>query len=224
MEYRLQAKYHLDLSKFSLAYFREDIRARVMIPSRVSLKDDLDARFQVLQDNNLSTMKELSDALKTKQKLEAFAHESGLDPAYLTLLKREANSYLPGPVRLDRFPGIFPDDLSGLNEIGITNTRHLFNRSQEPDARDTLIQTAGISPQLLDKLICLSDLSRAYGVGPVLAHMLYNVGIHTTADFIQRSAAEIIAIYESKTGKKADFGVNEIQFSLDLAQQLDIPA
>jgi hypothetical protein len=74
----------------------------------------------------------------------------------------------------------------------------------------------------LAELVCLSDLSRIYGVGPVFARMIYDVGIKSVKDFVEYSAEDFIRIYEEKEQKKADFGINEIQFSLNLAKELDI--
>ena len=74
----------------------------------------------------------------------------------------------------------------------------------------------------MNELVCLSDLSRAYGVGPVFAQMIYDVGIKSIKAFIEFTAEDFIRIYEEKNQKKADFGVNEIQFSLELARELDI--
>jgi hypothetical protein len=52
--------------------------------------------------------------------------------------------------------------------------------------------------------------------------MIYDVGVKTVKDFIENTAEEFIKIYEEKEQKKADFGVGEIQFSLQLAKELDI--
>ena len=74
----------------------------------------------------------------------------------------------------------------------------------------------------MNELVCLSDLARAYGIGPVFARMIYDVGIKSITEFVENTAEEFIRIYEEKEQKKADFGVNEIQFSLELAKELDI--
>ena len=63
---------------------------------------------------------------------------------------------------------------------------------------------------------------RAYGVGPVFARIIFDVGIKSIKEFIENTAEDIIRIYEEKEQKKADFDVNEIQFSLELAKELDI--
>ena len=70
--------------------------------------------------------------------------------------------------------------------------------------------------------VSLSDLSRIYGVGPVFARIIYDVGIRSVREFVECTAEDFVRIYEEKEHKKADFGVNEIQFSLELAKELDI--
>jgi len=48
------------------------------------------------------------------------------------------------------------------------------------------------------------------------------VGIKSVKTFLKYKAEEFITIYEEKTRKKADFGVNDINFSLELAKELEI--
>jgi len=52
--------------------------------------------------------------------------------------------------------------------------------------------------------------------------MIYDMGIRTIQEFVEKTAEDFIEIYEEKTKKKADFGTNEIQFSIELAKDLDI--
>jgi nucleotidyltransferase/DNA polymerase involved in DNA repair len=218
----MSAQYHVDLGKFSLEKFKHDLSSRVLTPSRMSLKDDLDERFKLLETSGITNMKELVDALKTKPKIELFSQETGLSAEYLTLLNREAKSYLPNPVRLDKFPGIPEKFVHRLEAVGITNSRHLFNKAGNKKGRAQLSQTAEVPVEILDDLVCLSDLSRTYGVGPVFARMVYDVGVKTIRDFIQYTAEDLVKIYEEVVQRKADFGVHEIQFSIDLAKELDI--
>ena len=105
---------------------------------------------------------------------------------------------------------------------GIKNSRHLFDQAAEKENRYQLAQRSDIPLNVLNELLCLSDLARAYGVGPVFARMLYDVGIKTIEEFVGYTAGKIIEIYEEKTQTKADFGEHEIQFSLELAKELDI--
>ncbi|MCJ7535434.1 MAG: DUF4332 domain-containing protein [Anaerolineales bacterium] len=215
-------QYHIDLEKFSLQKFKNDLKTRDMIPSRVSLKEELDERFKILENNGITNLKELIDTLKTKPKIELFSKETGLSIEYLTILKREAKSYLPNPFQLDKFPGIPTKYVNRLEAEGIRNSRQLFNKVKGRNERERLSQKTEIPIEIMDELVCLSDLARAYGVGPVFARMFFDVGIKSIKEFVENTAEESIRIYEEKEQKKADFGVNEIQFSLDLAKELDV--
>jgi len=219
---RMGNQYHIDIEKYSLKKFKKNLKSREMIPSRVSLKDKLDERFKILEISSITNLKELIDALKTKRKIELFSKETGLTTEYLTLLKREAKSYLPNPVRLDKFSGIPTKYADQLEAEGIRNSRQLFNEAKDKDERERISQRTEIPIEILDELVCLSDLARAYGVGPIFARIIYDVGIISIKEFVEKSAEEFIRIYEEKEQKKADFGVNEIQFSLELAKELDI--
>lgn len=218
----MKDQYHINIEKYSLRKFKENLRSRDMIPSRIALKDDLDARFQALENMGITNHKELIDALKTKAKIEQFSKTTGLSIGYLTLLNREAKSYLPNPVRLDKFSGVEKEYIEKLAAVGIKNSRHLFNAGREKSARVQLSQTTEIPIEALHELVGLADLSRVYGVGPVFARIIYDVSIHSIGEFAKHTAEDFIEIYEKETGKKADFGVNEIEFSLELAKELEI--
>ena len=218
----MRDQYHLDLERYSLQKFKENLRSREMIPSRASLKDDLDERFRILENSGITNHKELIGALKTKPKIEQYSKETGLSVEYLTLLNREAKSYLPNPIRLDKFPGVASEYVEKLESVGIKNSRHLFNAAKDRTERERLSQTTEIPIEIMDELVGLSDLSRAYGVGPAFARMIYDVGIKSIQEFAGYAAEDFIRIYEEETQKKADFGVNEIEFSLELAKELEI--
>ena len=215
-------QYQIDLKKYSLQKYKKSLQSRDMIPSRKSLKDELDARFRILKERGIKNLKELIDALKTKQKIEQFSKETGLSIQYLTLLNREARSYLSKPIRLDKFSGIQTKYLDRLDDVGIRNTRQLFVEAQDKRKREQLAKEIEIPLDLLNELVGLSDLSRAYGVGPVFARMIFDMGIRSIREFVECTAEDFIRIYEEQTQKKADFGVGEIQFSLELARDLDI--
>ena len=218
----MENRYHINIEKYNIQKFKNNLKSRDMIPSRVSLKDKLDKRFKILELNSITNLKQLIDVLNTKSKIELFSEETGLTTEYLTLLKREAKSYLPNPVRLDKFLGIPPKYVDRLEAEEIKNSRHLFYKAKDKNEREQLSQRTEIPIEVLNELVSLSDLARAYGVGPVFARMIYDVGIKSIKEFVEYTAEDFIKIYEEKMQKKADFGVNEIQFSLELAKELDI--
>jgi hypothetical protein len=218
----MEKQYHIDLEKYSLNKFKNNLESRDMIPSRVILKEDLDERFKVLEICGIKNLKELTDTLKTKQKIELFSEETGLSIEYLTILNREAKSYLPNPIRLDKFAGIPVEYVNRLEAQGIKNTRQLFFAAKGKNEREQLAQLVEIPIEIMNELVCLADLARIYGVGPVFARMIFDVGIHSVEEFVKVTAEEFIRIYEEREQKKADFGINEIQFSLQLAKELDV--
>ncbi len=213
--------YYIDLTKYSLEKFKLNLKARDMIPSRVILKESIDDRFKVLSENGIEHLAHLITQLKTKQKVEKFSKQSRLSVEYLTILKREAGSYLPNPVKLDKFPGVDLKSVAILELAGIKHTKHLFDRINEKEKFNLLLNSTGIDKACLEELKALSDLARIYGVGPVFARIIYDVGVRSIEEFKGLTARSFIQIYEDKMDKKADFGENEISFSIELAKQLD---
>ncbi|MCP4418880.1 MAG: DUF4332 domain-containing protein [Chloroflexi bacterium] len=109
-----------------------------------------------------------------------------------------------------------------LDGAGLRNSRQLFVAAQNKGWRERFAQETDIPLDVLDELIGLSDLSRLYGVGPVFARIIYDVGIKSVKEFVEYTAEDFIRIYEEQTQKMADFGVGEIEFSLELAKELNI--
>jgi hypothetical protein len=214
--------YHLDPVRYSIQQFEDNLASREMIPSRMILKEDLESRFDKLRALGLETLGDLLQALKTKSKIAALAEKSGIPERYLIILNREAKSYFPNPVRLDQFSGFSPSVIQALRDQGITHSRHLFERAQNPEERVEQARKTGISMELISELLCLSDLVRLYGFGPVFARLVYDVGIRTVEEILQYTPQQVIEIYERESGQKADFSPDDIQFSLEVARFLDL--
>ena len=218
----MAASYHLDPSKYTLQELKNDLLSRDLIPSRMLLKEDLEIRFQILEGKGIQTLGDLITALKNKNKIREFSSSSGISEKYLTLLRREANSYLPNPVSLDKFSGFGATEIKKLATVGIKNSRHIFELAKNNPELVSLSAELGVSMETLTELVGLSDLARAYGVGPVFARILYDAGIHSISEFKSYTSQQVIELYESKAGKKADFSIGDIKFSLDLVQVLDL--
>ena len=218
----MKYRYHIDPADYTLDYLEQNLLSRELIPSRQPLKDGLNEKMEILKELGIDTLDELLIYLKSKKKLETLAVLSGLSIEYLTLLRREVNSYLPNPVPLSKFPGVSSRDISKLAQHGIKNSRHLFEKAGLVGGRKGLSGSTGISEESLQELVGLSDLVRAYGVGPVFARILYDTGIHSIEELKSHSAEEIIRLYEDKFQQKADFSLRDMNFSLDIARALDI--
>ncbi len=216
----MATQYYLDLEKYSLHKFKENLQKREMIPSRVVLKEDIEENFRIFDLHGIKSLKALLDLLKTKPKIEEFAKKSGLSVHYLTVLKREAGSYLPSSVNLIKFPGIDSKTVESLEKIGIKTTKQFFSKINTGEDINTISEKTSISIDKLNELVSLSDLARLYGVGPVFARIIYKSGIDSVESFTKYTAEEFIKIYEKETQKKADFSIADISFSIDLAKEL----
>ncbi len=218
----MKFRYHINPADYTLVYLQENLLSRELIPSREPLKEDLEDKFVILKEKGIETVEDLLNTLKTKKKLEEFSKLTGITNEYLTLLRREVNSYLPNPVPLTKFPNISAEDINKLSQHGIKNSRQMFEQAGSEDDRRNLSELTGIFQVVLLELVGLSDLARAYGVGPVFARILYDTGIHSIQKLKSYSAEEIIRLYEEKFQKKADFSLRDMNFSLEIARSLDI--
>ncbi len=216
----MNEQYYIDFEKFRLLKFKRSLQKRIMIPSRIILKEDIEERFRILDSNGINTLKELIDALKSKEKIESFSKKTGLSKEYLTVLKREANSFHPNPISLNKFPGIDTGTIESLEKLGIRNTKQYFNQVNCGKGTNQLAEEAKISTDRLNELASLSDLARLYGVGPVFARIIYDAGVDSVESFINYSALEFIRIYENKMEKKADFRKSDIDFCMEIAKEL----
>ena len=120
--------YYIDLEKYSLNSFREDLIQAELIPSRRILKDEINSRFEILRENGVENLQDISIILKTPKKTREFAKISNLPEDYLLILRREVNSNQLKPFSLEKFPGVKKETIIKLKSLGIKNTAHLFER------------------------------------------------------------------------------------------------
>lgn len=216
----MKDNYHLDMSKISLDGFKAILKEKELTPSRRMLKEDLEENFTALHALAINDMQDLIQSLKSPSKLREASMKSGLSEEYLKVLLREAKSYKPNPVALNKFPDINPELLEVLAGHRIKNSKHLFDFVQkENSSLDHLGLTESMQEEIKE-LVSLSDLARLYGVGPVFAKMVYDVGIKSIQDFVKYTAEDLIDIYEKETGKNADFSTGDIEFSRSMAKLL----
>lgn len=212
--------YHIDFNSYTLKQFKKSIAHRDMIPSRQILKENLDENFKLFDKMGIKTVQDLLDQIKTKTKLESFAEEMELPEGYLTILKREINSFHPTPVKISSIPGINKNVLDALEKEGIKNSRNMYDECENLEMQMDLATRTALSLNEIEEVASLSDLCRAYGVGPVFARMLFDIGIKGLKDLVSRKPQKIIEIYEEQTGKSADFGENDLKLTMDIAKRL----
>lgn len=213
--------YHMDLEEFPLKKFKEELKDSKPLPSRKILKDHLDERFEVLNENGVCNLQDLVNLLKTPKKAREFAKKSGLPEDYLLILRREINSYTPNPVNLDKFPGVEEETLNRLNSARIKNTAHLFRRVKTLADRKKLASELKIDDSVLLELTKLTDLVRIKWVGPVFARIFLDSGVDTVQKVAKVDAKtfykKLVEINRAKNYTKGTFTLSDVELCVKVA-------
>lgn len=212
--------YHIDFNSYTLKQLKKSIDHRDMIPSRQILKENLNENFKLFEKMGYKTVQDLLDQIKNPANMERFAEEMEIPEGYLKILKREINAFQPTPVKLRDLPDVDAKVIDVLESEGIKNSRNMFDECENLEMQMDLATRTALSLNEIEEVAGLSDLCRAYGVGPVFARLLYDIGIKDLKHLLSIKPEKIVKIYEEKTGKKADFGVNDLKLTLDIAKEL----
>ncbi len=173
--------YHINAEEVSLDDLQKRLEATDLIPSRVSLMEDLAIKMKALEKQGITTLAVLRDALKNPKRLAAVAEATGIDEQYLVLLRREIEGYFPDPVPLSKFDWLPKGDIEKLERKGINDTAKLYNAAGTAHQRAELAKSAGVSMVTVDTLAHLSDLTRVQWVSPNFARMLMAAGCDSAA-------------------------------------------
>jgi hypothetical protein len=221
-----EAGYYLDLSAFSIEKLKNLLKSTRLLPSQELLRDDIDERFAYLEQNGIQNLQQLQSALKTKSDVQSFAEATGLPVDYLTLLRREVNSYQPKPIKLADFPGVNAEVVGKLDQIGIKNTKQLFphvltRKDRSEFAKRNLFDTKDVL-----ELTRLTDLARLKWVGPKFARLLIESGYDTVEKVANSDYEELYAalmrMNEERGIYKGRFGKEEFKLWVNVAVQ-DVP-
>jgi hypothetical protein len=222
----MSENYFVDTSEFTMDKFRNILKTKNILPGRIVLKDNIDKRFYLLKSKGIISLYDLLESLKTKPKVERFSKDSGLSIDYLTILRREANSYVSVPVRLLDLPFVEIEIVNKLNSVGIKDSKQLFDSAAKRTDRESLATKHKLPVDKLTELVQLCDLVRITGVGPVFARIIYDSNIHSVREFLSFDSADLFEIL-TKTNNdkgltKARFGIKDIEYCIELGKDLPL--
>ena len=80
--------YYIDLKNISLDAYKEILKSADLLPSRMVLKENIDAVFDAISTQKIENVDELRIALKNNNKLQDFSKQSGIPEDYLRILIR----------------------------------------------------------------------------------------------------------------------------------------
>ena len=219
--------YYLDKDNFLLEKFKNGLETRDLLPGRRPLLNNIDQYFSTLEKAGYKNLSDILNRLKSKVKIEKESYSTGIPIDYLTLLKREAGSYLPSIVALEKLTEPEHSNyLKGLAELGIKNSKQLFEAAYKLNDRKELAAQSEVPLEILNKWVQLCDLLRVNGVGPVFAHMLYDAGINSCFAFITIPAKELLemadVVNKEKGYTKVTLRPEDIDYCMDYIKELEL--
>jgi len=204
--------YSINLGTYPLRRLQDRLAHIHLSASQKILRENMNARFQTLEELGIHNLQQLQAALKDKKAVAAFALQSGLPQEYLTVLRRWVNGYQLKPIQLADFPPADSVAVAQLEAMGIKDTLQLFPRVKTPEARARLAAESEIGPEEILKLTKLTDLARLKWVGPKFAHLLLVSGFDTVEKVAR---ADGIALYHHLQKVSTETGVYSGGFSED---------
>lgn len=216
--------YHIPLDEVNIDEYKKILESKELLPGRKVLKENINETFLIIRSLGIDNLEELIEALKNKKKMENFAFKTGLSFNYLTILKREINSYQPKPVYLKNFPGFNQEYIEQLDLLKIKTSKHLFLRIKNKNDMLKLSEKTNITCNDLLELFNLSDLVRINGVGPVFARMMLEIGVDGTFKMANSNSKilynKLTKLNKEKNYTKAKFTMKDIQYCIDFAKKL----
>lgn len=199
--------YYIDEDLFSLSLLQERLQNTDLIPSHELLLIDLTKNISALQSLNITSVRQLRKQLKTSKSLKSFADRTGIDGEYLVLLRRVVNGFFPKPKKLKELNWLADDDILRLDEVGIKNTRQLYD-AMNSDAGD-LAKVTNIKASHLNQFLMHADLCRIQWVSPLFARMLIESG-YTSAEMVAQVKPQQIYEAVSKLNQKEKYFTGNI--------------
>lgn len=197
----------------------EDIRRRIeetdLIPSLLPLLNDIETQFEALEQQGITTLAGLRDALKNPKRLETLSQSTGIDAQYLTLLRREIGGYFRDPLPLSAFDWLPEAEIARLAGKGINDTARLYQAASDATSAAELAGSTGVELATLKALIRLTDLSRVQWVSPKFARVLFETGYDSSSKVAHADAESLYeAILRANTNDryfKGKIGLRDIK-------------
>ncbi|MFN8578137.1 MAG: DUF4332 domain-containing protein [Candidatus Sericytochromatia bacterium] len=100
--------------------------------------------------------------------------------------------------KISDIKGAFPDQITKLKKLDITNTLQLIDKGLTPTKRKTLATKSGIPEIMIYRLVNQADLLRIDGVEPNEAYLLENIGLNTMKVLERRTYEDISNAIKTK--------------------------
>jgi hypothetical protein len=186
--------YHLDFSKLTLSDLKAKLERADLIPSQLPLLDGIGGKMSALKKAGVSSLEDLSAALRGSRGPASLSSKSGVAEDYLVLLRRALEGFRPKPARLGEYPGVEPEVVEALAALGFRDSKGLYEAASDSASAAVLARKAAVPAKAVRELLCLCCLSRVQWVSPAFARTLYEAGYESAAAL---ASARPEDVYES---------------------------
>lgn len=216
--------YYINLKEISIDAFREKLIKADLLPSRILLKTNLEQRFELFKQHNVSNLLELQQFLKKATNTEPLVRSGLVPEEYLKVLLREINSLQPKPCKIEEFTMLNQATVQKLTDMGIRTTLQLFDQVCKASTRKALTENTGIPEDELKLLASLTDLNRVRWVGATFAQMLYKCG-YTSAKVLATANYETLHSQINRLNKDSQFfkgaiGLHDMKLCVEAASDV----
>ena len=217
--------YNINLQAINLAEYKNELITGYLPPSRMLLKNDIDKQFEKLGYQGIDNAWTLLLALKTKNRILQLAAKSGIPAEYLVILSREIRSLVKKPIALGSFTSIDRETLGKLSDVGIKNTKDIYDKGLTKKNRAALAQGSGVEEEEILRIVRLADLSRIRWVNHTFSQILLELGF-TSAKKVAKADHEklhrlVNDLNKQKGVFKGSVGLNDIRICIKAALSLD---
>lgn len=222
LKWRRAMGYYIDLSALSVDDLKKKLLTGDLLKSRMLLRENIESHFRAIKKSGVTNAGELVQALKSKKNTETFTQKTGIPLDYVTLLRREINSWLPQPRKIKDFPLIDDKVKGALLRIGIKTTIDLYNHILTPAGRKNLSSKTGVPGKQVERLARLTDFCRLQYVNETFATLLVEAGYVTIEMIVQADPEElqkkVNTAYKELLLSKCTIGLNDMRYLIRLAE------
>lgn len=168
--------YYIDANKVTIDDLLVRITEADLVPSRSILLKDIKENFRKLKMHGFLTLGEFRKAVKNSKNIGPFADKTDISIEYLTLLRREVESYFPKAFPISAFEWLEKSQITKLENKGYKNTALLYEVLELQRNREELTASVGLEKDFTDEIFFLVGLTRIQWVNPVFAKVLIKAG------------------------------------------------
>lgn len=206
--------YYINANKVKL----EDLMSRItesdLVPSRRKLLEDIEVNFDKLKKCGILTLADLRKSIKNPKNIVPLSEKTRIEIEYLTLLRREVESYFPKAYILSAFDWLEKNQITKLERKGYKNAALLYEAFEIPSKREEIIASTGLEKDFTDDIIALVDLTRIQWVSPIFSKVLHEAGYNSAKSIAEANVEELYKAVEriNKEGRyfKGKIGIRDI--------------